>query len=82
MKEIFEINLTKNRFKKLEEEVTAGNLSEIVKEEANKLAGKTNEETHVLTTDDQEIKQLEDRRKELRKKKDRSEREKVQSIQS
>ena len=62
--------------------MTAGNFSEIVKEEANKLAGKTNEETHVLTTDVQEIKQLEDRRKELRKRKDRSEREKVQSIQS
>ena len=67
MKEIFEINL-KNRFEKLEEEVTARSFSEIMKEEANKLAGKTKEEVPVLSTEDQEIKQLEDRRKELRKK--------------
>ena len=77
MKEIFEINL-KNRFEKLEEEVTARSFSEIMKEEANKLAGKTKEEAPVLSTEDQEIKQLEDRRKELRKKEDRPQREKIE----
>ena len=46
-----------------------------MKEDANKVAGKTKEEAPVLSTEDQEIKQLEDRRKELRKKEDRSERE-------
>ena len=49
-----------------------------MKEEVNKLAGKTKEEAPVLSTGDQEIKQLEDRRKELRKKEDRSQREKIQ----
>ena len=39
MKERFEMNL-KNRFE-LEEEVTASNFSEIVKEEETKLAGKS-----------------------------------------
>ena len=56
MKEIFEINL-KNRFEKFEE-VTASNFSEIVKEEANKLAGKTNKEPHVLSIEDQDINNL------------------------
>ena len=50
MKEIFEINL-KNSFEKLEEEVTARSFSEIMKEEANKLAGKT-KEAPVLSTED------------------------------
>ena len=36
-----------------------------MKEEANKLAGKTKEEAPVLSTEEQEIKQLEDRRREL-----------------
>ena len=54
--------------------MTARSFSEIMKEEANKLAGKTKEEAPVLSTKDQEIKQLEDRRKELRKKEDRSQR--------
>ena len=67
MKEILEINL-KNRFEKLEEKVTASSFSEIMKEETNKLTGKTKEEAPVLSTEDQEIKQLENRRNELRKK--------------
>ena len=54
--------------------MTASSLSEIMKE-ANKLAGKTKEETPVLSTEDQEIRQLEDRRKELRKKENGSQRE-------
>ena len=58
--------------------MAASNFSEIDKEEANKLASKTKEEPPVLSTEDQELKQLEDRRKELRKKEDRSEREKVE----
>ena len=49
-----------------------------MKEEANKLAGKTKEEAPVLSTEDEEIKQLEDRRKELRKKEGRSQREKIE----
>ena len=77
MKEIFEMSL-KNRFEKLEEEVTAHSFSEIVKEEANKLASKTKDEAPVLSTEDKKIKQLEDRRKELRKKEDRSQREKIE----
>ena len=64
MKEIFEINL-KNRIEKLEKEITASNFSEIMKEEANESAGRSNEEPPVLSTEDQEIKQLENRRKEL-----------------
>ena len=47
MKEIFEINKKKkktNRFEKLEEEMTTPSFNEILKEEANKLAGKTKEE--------------------------------------
>ena len=55
----------------------ASNVSEITKVEANELAGKTKKETPVLPTEDQEINQLEDRRKELRKEENRSEREKV-----
>ena len=66
MKEILEINL-KTDLKQLEEEVTATNLSEIMKEDANKFAGKTKEEPPVLST--------EDRGKELRKKEDGPERE-------
>ena len=54
MKEILEINL-KNRFEKLEEEVTARSFSEIMKEEASKLAGKTKEEAPVLSTENQEL---------------------------
>ena len=42
-----------------------------MKEEANKLAGKTKQEPPVLSTEDQ----LEDRRKELKKKEERSDRE-------
>ena len=77
MKKIVEISL-KNRFENLEEEVTASSFSKIMKEEANKLAGKTKEEAPVLSTEDQEVKQLEDRRKKLRKTGDRSQREKVE----
>ena len=80
LKEIFEINL-KNRFEKLEEEVTARSFSEIMKEEANKLADRTKGEPPVLSREDQEIKQLEDRRKELRKKEDRSHIEKIEYTQ-
>ena len=43
--------------------MTVSNFSEIMKDEANKLAGKTKEEPHILSTEDQEIKQLEDRMK-------------------
>ena len=57
--------------------MTARSFSEIMKEEEIKLAGKTKEEPPVLSREDQEIKQLEDRRKELRKKEDRSQREKI-----
>ena len=79
MKEIFEINLKKPQgLTKLEEGVTASSFSEIMKEEANKSASKTKEEPPVLSTEDREIKQLEDRRKELRKKEDRSQREKIE----
>ena len=58
--------------------MTARCFSEIIKEEANKLSGKTKEEPPVLSTEDQEIKQLENRRKELRKKEDRPQREKTE----
>ena len=47
-----------------------------MKEEANKVAGKTKEEPPILSTEDQVVKQLEDRWKELRKKENRSERRK------
>ena len=56
--------------------------SEIMKVEATQVAGKTKQEPPVLSRVDQEIKQLEDRRKELRKKESRSERERKQSKQS
>ena len=56
--------------------MTASNFSEIMKEEANKLAGKTKEEPHVLSIEDQEIKQLEDRSKRIEKRGNMSEREK------
>ena len=46
--------------------MTARSFSEIMKEEANKLAGKIKEEPPVLSTEDQEIKQLEDKRREDR----------------
>ena len=55
--------------------MTASNFSEVMKEEANKLAGKTKEEPHVLSTEDQEMKQVEDKRRELRKTENRSQRE-------
>ena len=58
--------------------MTASNFSEIVKEEATKLAGKTKKEPPVLSTEDQEIKQIEDRRKVLRKKENGWERKKVE----
>ena len=51
--------------------MTASNFSEIMKEEANKLVGKTKEEPPVLSTEDQEIKQPEDRRKEGRQVRER-----------
>ena len=57
--------------------MTASNFSEITKEEANELSGKTKEEPPVLLTEDQGIK-LEDRRKKLRRKENRSEREKIE----
>ena len=59
------------------EELTSSNFSEIMKEEANKLASKTKEEPPVLSIEDQEIRQLESRRKDLRKKENR-ERDKVE----
>ena len=46
--------------------MAASSFSEIMKENVNKLAGKAKEEPPILSTEDQEIKQLEDRRKELR----------------
>ena len=46
----------KSRFEKVEEKVTASNFSEIMKEEANKLADNTKEEPPALSTEDQEIK--------------------------
>ena len=55
--------------------MTASNFSETMKEEANKLASKIKEEPPVLSIENQEIKQPEDRRKELRKKENRSEKE-------
>ena len=58
MKEIFSINLKRRLEKKLEKEVTASNFSEIMKEEENKLAGKTKEKPLTLSTEDQKIKQL------------------------
>ena len=73
MKERFETTLT-NRSEKFEE-VTASNFRGIIKEEATKSAGKTKKKTPVLSKIDQETKQLEDRRKELRKKENKSERE-------
>ena len=42
-----------------------------MKEEATELTGKTKKESPALSKEDQKIKQLEDRRKELRKKKNR-----------
>ena len=41
--------------------MTACSFSETMKEEANKLAGKTKEEPPIPSTEDQEINQLEDR---------------------
>ena len=64
-------------FEKLEE-VTGSSFSEFMKKEANNLAGKTKEEPPVLSTEDQDIKQLENRKKELRKKEGRSLREKIE----
>ena len=58
--------------------MTASHFSEIIKEEANKLVGKAKRKAPVLSTEDQEIKQQENRWKEMRKKKSRSEREKVE----
>ena len=52
--------------------MTASNFSEIMKEETNKLAGKTKEEPTVLSTEDPEIKQLEGRRNEIGNKENRS----------
>ena len=72
MKEIFEICLVKNRCAKLEEE-TVSNFSEIMKKDATKLAGKTKKEPPVLSTEGQEIRQVENRRKKLRKRENRSE---------
>ena len=48
--------------------MTASNVSEIMKEEAKTLAGKTKKkETPVLPSEDQEIKQLEERTKKIKK---------------
>ena len=48
--------------------MTASNFNEIMKEEATKLSGDTRKEPPVLSKEDQEIKQLEDRRERMRKK--------------
>ena len=53
---------------------------EIMKEEANTLAGKTKGDPPVLSTENQRIKQPEDKRQELRKKEDRSERERESRV--
>ena len=55
----------------------ASNFNVIMKEEATKFTGKTEKEPPVLSKD-QGIKQLEDRKKELSKKENRPEREKVE----
>ena len=47
--------------------MTVSNFNEMMKEKATKLARKTKKEPPVLSTEDQEIKQTEDRRKESRK---------------
>ena len=49
-----------------------------MREEETKLAGKTKKKPPVLSTEDQEIKQLKDRRKDWKKKENRSERKKVE----
>ena len=59
--------------------MTVNNFCEIIKEESNVLVLKTAEEPHVLSTD-QEIKKLEDKRRELRRK--TGQRERKQKIQS
>ena len=61
--------------------MTDRSFSKLMKEEANKLAGKTKEEPPVMSTEDQEINQLEDRRKELRQREDRSQRETIENTE-
>ena len=58
--------------------MAASIFNKIMKEEATQLTGMTKKEPPALSTEDEEIKQLEDRRKELRKKENRSEKEKVE----
>ena len=58
--------------------MATNHFSNIMKEEATKVAGKTKKEPSVLPTKDQHIKELEDRRKDMRKKEDRSETKKVE----
>ena len=58
--------------------MTASNISGFMKDEANRLTGKTKEDPPLLSTEDQEIQQLEDRKKEWRKKDNGSERENVE----
>ena len=45
--------------------MTASNFTEIMKEEADKLAGKTKEGPPVLSTEDQEIKQREEEKERI-----------------
>ena len=59
-----------NRFETLEKEATVSNFSQIMKE-ATKFVGMTKKEPSVLSRGDQEMKQPEDSRKELRKKENR-----------
>ena len=54
--------------------MTASHFSVVITEEAAELGGKS-KKTPVLSAEDQETKQVEDRRKEFRKKENRSERE-------
>ena len=61
--------------------MTASNFSKTMQEEATKLPGETKKEPPVLTKEDQEIKQLEDRNKELRKQENRSVRLKAEYIE-
>ena len=76
LKETFQINI-KNRFEILNS-VDANNFCEIMKEEAEKLAGGKKPECKIESQEDKEIRILDERRKALRNKENKSNIEKVE----
>ena len=76
-KEEFQLNL-KNRFDALKKETDIDTFTEILKEEAKKLASRSKDKPPAETPNDKEIRELDEKRKRLRNVENKSDRDKIE----